>query len=57
MVERSDARMTPLTDEETRAGIGRGYLHPERGEVVDGDAYCAGVLAELDDMERKRRAG
>ena len=54
VVERSNARFTPLTDEEIRARIDRGYLEPERGEVVDGEAYCAGLLAELDDMERPR---
>ncbi|HYW43686.1 MAG TPA: hypothetical protein VE959_12570 [Bryobacteraceae bacterium] len=55
-IERSDARRTPLTDEEARAKIDRGYLQSERGEVADGEAFCAGVLAELDDIEHRRRA-
>jgi hypothetical protein len=57
IVERAVARMPQLSRAETHAKIERGFLQSERGEVVDGESFSAGLLAELDDMEHKRRAG
>ena len=54
---RGAARVVPLSDEETHSKIERGFLQSERGEVVDGEAFSAGLLAELDDLEQKRQAG
>lgn len=56
IVEMAASRVTPLSLEETRAKIERGFLQSERGEVVDGETFSAGLLAELDDPEHKRRA-
>lgn len=55
--DRAAARMPPLSHDETRAKIERGFLQSERGEVRDGETFSAGLLAELDDLERARRAG
>ncbi len=57
IIERAAARMPRLSDEGTRAKIERGFLQSERGEVHDGEAFSAGLLAELDELERKGRAG
>jgi phosphosulfolactate synthase (CoM biosynthesis protein A) len=57
IVERASALVTQLSDGETRAKIESGFLQSERGEVVDGETFSAGLLAELDDLEQKRRAG
>lgn len=57
IVERAAARIASLSLEETPAKIERGFLQSERGEVVDGEIFAAGLLDELDDLERKRRAG
>jgi hypothetical protein len=57
IVEQAASRATPSSLEETRAKIERGFLQSERGEVVDGETFSAGLLAELDDPEHKRRAG
>jgi hypothetical protein len=57
IVERASARVVPLSDEETHSKIERGFLQSERGEVVDGETFSSGLLAELDDLEHKRRAG
>ena len=57
IVEGASAHLPRLSDEETRARIERGFLQSERGEVVDGDAFSAGLLAELNEMEHRRRAG
>jgi len=56
IVERAEARIAPFSPEETHATIERGFLRSERGEVVDGETFSAGLLAELDDLEHKRRA-
>lgn len=57
IVERVAAWIGPPSLEETHAKIERGFLQSERGEVVDGEAFSAGLLAELDDLEQKQRAG
>jgi hypothetical protein len=57
IVEQAASRVGPLSLDETRAKIERGFLQSERGEVVDGEAFTAGLLAELDDLERMRRTG
>ena len=57
IVERAAARIAPLSSEEAHAKIERGFAQAEAGEVVDGEEFCAGLLAELDDLEQKRRAG
>lgn len=56
IVERATARMT-LSPEEARARIGQGFLDSEQGDVMDGEAFASGLLAELDELEQKRRAG
>jgi hypothetical protein len=56
VVERAASRVTPFSWEETRAKIERGFLQSERGEVVDGETFTAGLLADLDDTEHERRA-
>jgi hypothetical protein len=57
VVTRSAERMPNLSSEEARAKIERGFLQSERGEVVDGEAFSSALLAELDELEHKRRAG
>ena len=57
IVERASARLPRLSHEETRTTIERGFLQSERGAVLDGEAFSAGLLAELDEMEHRRRAG
>ena len=55
--ERAAASVGPLSREQVQAKIERGFTQSERGEVVDGEAFAAGLLSELDEMERKRRTG
>jgi hypothetical protein len=57
IAERAAGRAPGLSREEIRAKIERGVLQAERGEVVDGETFFAELLAELDEPERKRRAG
>ena len=57
IVDGASARLPRLSGEETRGRIERGFLQSERGEVVDGDAFSAGLLAELYESEHRRRAG
>jgi hypothetical protein len=45
-----------LPPEEIRAKIERGYAQAERGEFVDGEDFARELLAELDELERKRPA-
>jgi uncharacterized tellurite resistance protein B-like protein len=45
-----------LPPEEIRAKIERGYAQSERGEFVDGEDFAGELLAELDELERKRPA-
>ena len=56
IVERAAARIAPFSPEKTDAKIERGFLQSERGEVVDGETFATGLLAELDGLEHKRRA-
>jgi len=49
--------MPALSANEARAKIERGFLQSERGEVVDGEKFSSELLAELDELEHKRRAG
>jgi hypothetical protein len=46
IIERASTR-TPLSHGEAHAKIERGFSQSERGEVVDGEAFSAGLLAEL----------
>jgi hypothetical protein len=57
IVTRAAARIVPLSSEEKHTRIERGFLQSERGEVVDGETFSAELLAELDDLEHKRRVG
>jgi hypothetical protein len=57
IVARADELMVLVSPEEARAKIERGFLQSERGEVVDGEAFCSALLAELDESEHKHRAG
>jgi hypothetical protein len=57
IVERAAARVIPPSYDEMHAKIERGFLQSENGEVVDGETFSAKLLAELDDMEHKRRVG
>ena len=56
-VTRSVERMPNLSKEEASAKIERGFLQSERGEVVDGETFASALLADLDDLEYKHRAG
>jgi hypothetical protein len=57
IIERSAARMPLVSQEGLRSHIEEGFRQSENGEVVDGEDFCNGLLSELDDLERKRRAG
>jgi len=57
IIEQAVAPARPLTHDEMHAKIERGFLQSERGEVVDGEMFADSLLAELDDLVRKRRAG
>jgi hypothetical protein len=54
IVARTDARMPALSHEEIHAKIERGFLQSERGEVVDGEAFASGLIAELDEREHNQ---
>jgi hypothetical protein len=56
-IERTDAHFAPLSEEEIRDKIERGFQQSEHGELVDGDTFTAGLVSEIDEMERKRRVG
>jgi hypothetical protein len=56
-IERTDAHFAPLWQEEIRDKIERGFQKSEHGEVVDGDTFTAGLVSDIDEMERKRRVG
>jgi len=57
IVARTAAGMPSLSPEKALGKIERGFLQSERGEVVDGEAFCSALLADLDELEHKRRAG
>jgi hypothetical protein len=57
LIERAAAHAGAVSREQVQAKIERGFAQSERGEVVDGEVFTAGLLDELDEMERKRRAG
>jgi hypothetical protein len=57
ILERASANLPRLSKGEARTRIERGFLQSERGEVVDGEAFSAGLLADLDEMEHRRLAG
>jgi hypothetical protein len=57
IMEQSHARCEPLSQDDIQNKIERGFVQSERGDVVDGDAFCRELLGDLDDMERKRRVG
>ena len=54
IIERTGAHLAPVSEEEVRTKIERGFFQSERGEVLDGDTFTAGLL---DEMERKRPMG
>jgi hypothetical protein len=54
---KATAQSIPLSPEEMHTEIERGFSESERDEVVDGETFSNGLLAELDEMEHKRRAG
>ena len=56
IIERAATRVKKSSHEEMRAKIDRGFAQSESGEVVDGEIFSAGLLAELDDLERKQRS-
>jgi hypothetical protein len=56
-IERTDARLAPLSQEEIRDKIERGFQESERGEFADGDTFTSGLVSEMDEVERKRRVG
>ncbi len=57
IIERSGANAVPVAIDHVRERIERGYAQSERNELVDGEAFVAGLLSDLDETERKRRAG
>ena len=54
IIEQTDAHLAPVSEEEVRGKIERGFLQSESGEVLDGDTFTAGLL---DQMEHKRPMG
>jgi len=57
IIERTEAHAAPLSQEDLQTKIERGFLESERDEVMDGDAFTAGLLRKMDEMEAKRRVG
>jgi hypothetical protein len=57
VAERAAALMPQLSHNDQRVKIERGFLESEHGEVADGEAFSAGLIAELDKFDRNRRAG
>jgi hypothetical protein len=57
IIDRTEARIAPLSQQEIQAKLERGFLQSERGEVMDGDTFTAGLLHDMDEMERKRCVG
>lgn len=57
ILDRTEAHVAPLSQEELQAKVERGFLQSEGDEVVDGDTFTAGLVREMDEMERKRRVG
>ncbi len=57
IVTRAAERMPTDSPEEERAKIERGFSQSERGEVVDGETFASALLADLDELEYKHRAG
>ena len=55
--EKAVASIPQAPDEELRAKIEKGFSQSDLAEVADGEAFCSGLLTELDDIDRKRRAG
>lgn len=56
-IERAEAKAMPASQEELRAKIERGFQQSESGQEVDGEIFTAELLHQIDDLERKRRAG
>ncbi len=56
-LKRIEADLVALSPGKLQEKIERGFLQSERGKVEDGDAFTAGLLHEITEMERKRRAG
>jgi antitoxin ParD1/3/4 len=55
MDQKDDLRTIQL--HELRKRIDKGLSEVHRGEGTDGDSFIAGLLADLDTREAKRRAG
>jgi predicted transcriptional regulator len=56
-IERTEAHFGPVSREEIRDKIERGFQESERGEFADGDTFTSGLVSEMDEVERKRRVG
>jgi predicted transcriptional regulator len=56
-LERAEAHFVPFSREDIQVKIERGFAQSERGEVVDGETFTAGLLSELGEIERKRHIG
>ncbi len=56
-VEQAAGHLAPLSQEETQVKIERGFLQSERGDLVDGEVFTAGLLGQIDEMERTRHLG
>jgi hypothetical protein len=57
VVEQAMLAATPLSHEQIQAKIERGFLQSEHCEIAGGETFAGALLAELDDLERKHRAG
>jgi transposase-like protein len=56
-IDRAHSHSTSPSREELQSKIERGFAQSECGEVVDGEAFIGELLAEMNEMERKRPAG
>ena len=52
-----EARAPALSREQVREKLERGVAQLERGEVVDGEEFMSGLLAGVDEIERKHHGG
>ena len=57
IAERTAALMPRLSRDDQRVKIERGFRQSERGETADGETFSAGLVAELEELERNRRTG
>lgn len=50
-------RSRPMSQDQMRDKIDRGWAQSERGDVVDGETFASALLSELDEMDQTRRVG